>query len=77
MITFECDKCDREYKVSGEHAGAEFICKGCHVMITVPLFRDREEISFDTTFDTGKIFMSKNYDVFQALLKHEREAPAV
>lgn len=77
MITFECDKCGRHYKVSDEHAGKEFICKGCQVMITVPLVGDREEISFDATFDTGEIFMAKNYEVLQALLKHEREAPAV
>lgn len=77
MITFKCDKCGRQYKVSDGYAGKDVICKGCQIMITVPSEHGREEISFDSSFDTGEIFMSKNYDVFQALLKHEREAPAV
>ena len=77
MITFECDKCGQKFNVVDENAGKNFICKSCQVLITVPEIRQTQTISFDTSYDAGRMFMMKNHDLFEALLKHEREAPTL
>ncbi len=75
MITFECEKCGHKFNVDDEYAGKEVICKSCKLLITVPLVGQKQTISFDTSYDPTRSFMTQNYEIFQALLKHEREAP--
>ncbi|MBE0535606.1 MAG: hypothetical protein IH624_08040 [Phycisphaerae bacterium] len=78
MITFECDKCDRNYQVADGFAGKDVLCKNCKTLLTVPLTdRAKHDTWFDPNYDTSSIFMSQNYDLIQALLKQEREAPAL
>ena len=77
MITFECEKCGRKFNVSDEYAGKEVVCKNCQLLMTVPLVTQKQTISFDTSYDPGRMFMAKNYEILEALLKHEREAPPI
>jgi len=77
MITFDCPKCGRSYKVPDEHAGKEMLCRQCKVLLNVPHARSKHETWFDPNYDTCRMFMARNHDLFQALLKHEREAPPI
>ncbi len=77
MITFDCPKCGRSYKVPDEHGGKEVLCKGCKVLIDIPQSSAEHETWFDSNYDTSRMFMAKNHDLFQALLKQEREAPPI
>ena len=77
MITFDCPKCSRGYKAPDEHAGKEVLCKECKHLITIPPPRAESETKFDSDYDTSGMFMAKNRDLIQALLKHEREAPPI
>lgn len=78
MITFECEKCHRRYQVGDEFAGKDVLCKNCKTLLTVPLTsRSKHDTWFDPSYDTCSIFMNQNYDLFQAMLKQEREAPPI
>lgn len=77
MITFDCPKCGRNYKVPDEHGGREVLCKGCKVLIDIPQYSTKHETWFDSNYDTSRMFMDKNHDLLQALLKQEREAPPI
>ncbi len=77
MITFDCPKCGRNYEVPDEHGGREVLCKGCKVLIDIPQRSAEHETWFDSNYDTSRMFMDKNRDLFQALLKQEREAPPI
>ncbi len=77
MITFDCPKCGRGCKAPDEHAGKEVLCKDCKVLINIPSPRAKHETWFDPDYDTSSMFMTRNYDLLQALLKHEREAPPI
>ncbi len=77
MLTFDCPKCGRGYKVPDEHAGKEVLCKECKHLISIPRSRAKSETWFDPDCDTSSMFMTRNYDLLQALLKHEREAPPI
>ncbi len=77
MIRFDCPKCGLNCKVPDEHGGKEVLCRGCKVLIDIPQPPAERETWFDSNYDTSRMFMDKNYDLFQALLKHEREAPPI
>ncbi len=77
MITFDCPKCGRGYKAPDEHAGKEVLCKECKHLISIPRSQAKSETWFDPDYDTSGMFMTRNYDLLQALLKHEREAPPI
>jgi len=78
MITFECTKCHRSYQVTDDYAGKDVLCKNCKTLLTVPLTGENQhETWFDPNYDTSSIFMTQNYDLLQALLKQEREAPPI
>ncbi len=77
MITFDCPKCGRNYKVPDEHGGKEVLCTGCKVLIDIPQYSAMHETWFDSNYDTSRMFMDKNRELFQALLKQEREAPSI
>ena len=78
MIKFECSKCGCALNVPAEHEGKRVKCKQCGQVGIVPSLRQAKAgSSIKNLAGTGQDFMERNYDIFQALLKHEKEAPTI
>lgn len=77
MIEFNCDKCGCLYKVNDSYSGKSVKCKKCRHVTKVPTspamsFGYFENIEY---YADG---MTPNFDeLFTALSKEEREAPAI
>jgi len=71
MIKFKCSKCGWQLNVSAEYAGKRVRCKKCSQIDIVPAAPQA------TGANTPQEFMEQHSDVFEALLKHEKEAPAI
>ena len=76
MIEFKCGQCGKAFRVSQSYAGKKIKCKKCNQITTIPLKQAEEAFSTDVT-ESSENFMQQNRDVFEALLKQEREAPAI
>lgn len=72
VIQFNCSKCDHEYRVPDEYAGKKARCKKCKTVNVIPDLVVKEDFSSDS-FDSCAEF----HDVFQELLKWEKQAPSV
>lgn len=77
MALYTCNQCGRKLKVSDKYAGNTLTCKQCGCSITIPQPKKKEINGFDTSFDPCDMFMKKNREIFKAMLRHEKEAPAV
>ena len=77
MIQISCSKCGRKFKIADKYAGKAFTCKQCGSSITIPQSKEQDINSFDTSHDPYDMFMKKNFETLQAMLKHEKEAPAM
>ena len=77
MIEFECSKCGFRLNVPAGYAGKRVRCKRCGQIEIVSALQPRASSSTGNVADTSEEFMERNFDVFQALLRHEKEAPAV
>jgi hypothetical protein len=77
MIEFECSKCGYRLDVAADYSGKRVRCKRCGQIEIVPASQPQTGSTTGNATDTPEEFMEQNFDVFQALLKHEKEAPAV
>jgi len=77
MIKFQCGKCGWQLDVPAEYAGKRVRCKNCNEISVVPTSQTQSNGSTSRATNTPQEFMEQNYDVFQALLRHEKEAPAI
>lgn len=77
MIKFKCSKCGWHLDVPAEYAGKRVRCKNCNEISVVSTSQTQSNSSTSRAADTPQEFMEQNYDVFQALLRHEKEAPAI
>ncbi|MHC5061559.1 MAG: TFIIB-type zinc ribbon-containing protein [Planctomycetota bacterium] len=71
MIKYKCSKCGLQLTISAEHAGKRVRCKKCHQIDVVP------QAPPVSGANTPQEFMEQHSQIFEALLKHEKEAPAI
>jgi hypothetical protein len=77
MVDFQCGKCDHKFSVPAKYAGKRIRCKQCSHINTVPGGASPKPSQNNKEMDLSLDFMDQDNDVFQALLKHEKEAPSV
>ena len=77
MIDFECSKCGCRLNIPAEYTGKRVRCKRCGQIEIVSALPTQTASFTSNATDTPDEFMERNFDVFQELLKHEKEAPAV
>ena len=77
MIQISCSQCDRKYKIADKYAGKAFTCKRCGSSITIPQAREQEIDNVNTSHDPYDVFLKKNFEILQAMLKHEKEVAAM
>jgi hypothetical protein len=77
MVNFKCSKCDQKFSVPDKYAGKRIRCKQCNFINTVPGAKSPASDVDSKEMDLSLDFMNQDSDVFQALLKHEKEAPSV
>jgi hypothetical protein len=77
MVDFKCGKCDQKFSVPDKYAGKRIRCKQCNFINTVPGGKPADSDKNSKEMDLSLDFMNQNNDVFQALLKHEKEAPSI
>jgi len=77
MIEFKCSKCGHRLNVPPGYAGKRVRCKRCGQIEIVSALPTKTASFTSNATDTPEEFMERNFDVFQELLKHEKEAPAV
>ncbi|MCK5001052.1 MAG: hypothetical protein KAS23_16025 [Anaerohalosphaera sp.] len=77
MIEFNCEKCRSLYKVGAEYAGKKVRCNKCASICLVPKASATVQYFYkDVRYAEDGI--TPNFDdIFRALLKHERQAPAI
>ena len=77
MVDFQCSKCNHKFSVSSKYAGKRIRCKECNHINTVPGGKSESVETSAKEMDLSLDFLEQNNDVFQALLKHEKEAPSI
>jgi hypothetical protein len=77
MIKFQCDKCGWQLDLPDKYAGRRVRCKGCNQISVVVGSQTGANGSTSCGDDTPQEFMKQHYHVFQALLRHEKEAPPI
>ena len=70
MIQFNCTMCDHKYRVPDEYAGKKARCKQCKNVNVIPDLQPAFDCSTEN-LDSG----AEYYEVFQELLKWEKQAP--
>ena len=79
MITLTCNKCGQRLRAHDEYAGEDIACRNCKAIVTVPLKEAKPNNAnwFGDIKIVGHEFMEQNRDIFQALVRYEREAPTI
>lgn len=73
MIHYHCSQCGHQFELPDENTGKMVTCEQCHTAILVPgtLF------SHTDTSEIPDGFLQEDFEIWQSLLQHEREAPPV
>jgi hypothetical protein len=79
LVEFQCGKCGWRLEVPDKYAGKRVRCKKCNQTGVVSTSQSQPQANGPTSLidDTPEEFIEHNYDVFQALLQHEKEAPTI
>ena len=77
MIKFQCGKCGWQRDLPDNYAGKRVKCKNCNEISVVGSSKTGANGSTSRRDNTPQEFMEQNYNIFQEMLRHEKEAPTI
>ena len=77
MIAFTCETCNHSYKVGQKYAERKVRCSSCGSVCLVPKASPALQFFYKDIHYASDGITPDFDDIFRALLKQEREAPAI